>query len=476
MRTIRLALSSLPLLALGVVATPAGAADATGRVDPVDAPVARRAAAYEMFLESRAAMAIGNLDGARDRLERIIELDPAAATPRAQLARLCLETGDLKCAASAARAAVDRDPTEVSARKVLAQLSLRAWRAGRDEARLTEALGHLEAATDARPEDTGSWISRIRLLASIGRVAEAEKVAARAAATPGIDPAMPYIALVRLLVAGGKRDEAIGVLSRSEVRGRAAVPLLEMLADLYNARGDLAGQERALTRLFELRSADFSLARQLGRTRLELGDPFGALAPLRTAVHLRPTDPDASLDLARALVGLGRGAGAEALIASLPRAYQVRPPVMHLWARAAEQAGRDDAAAERLGALIDSLDGERRNDLEPSLRFRQAEAWLRAGRPDRALEALSGLESDPAVERLRIRAIELRDGRSAADEALAPRLRDEPPAAGYAALALERELALAGAKATLRRAAAWIGAAARPSRYATEMAGWLAAW
>ncbi|GAB4222583.1 MAG: hypothetical protein Kow0062_20630 [Acidobacteriota bacterium] len=454
----------------------AGAATRSTGTSAAEDPAQRAALAYTLFLEARAAMSLGNTDGARDRLEQILELDPEAATPRALLARLCLETGDLDCAEKAARDAVARDPAEVDARRVLAQLALRAWRAERDDARLVEALGHLAAATEARPQDTGSWISRIRLLASVGRLDEAEQVAARAAATPGIDPATPYIALVRLLVASGRRDRAIDILARSEVRGPAAVPLLEMLADLYNARGDLAGQERTLTRLWDLRRGDFALARQLGRTRLELGDPFGAIAPLRAALELRSSDPDAAVDLARAFVALGRGAEAEPLIATLPLAYQRRPPVLHLWARAAEQAGRHQAAAERLGTLIALLDEDQRRDLEGALRFRQAEAFLAAGRPDDALASLEGLEDGPPVERLRLRAIASRDGEAAAAAALEARIGADPPQPGLAALAIERALAASGLEQARRLSAGWIGRVADPAGWASEVAAWLVAW
>ena len=474
-----------PLVLLACCVLPAGAATGggappaeTGGSASSGGSVARKARAYALFLEARSAMSLGNLEGARERLEAIIDLDPEAAAPRALLSRLCLETGDLDCAETQARAAVARDGEDVDARRVLAQLALRAWRSGHGDAHLADALGHLAAATEARPADTGSWIARIRLLAGVGRTGEAESVAAQAAATPGVDPATPYVALVWLLVAGGHRDQAIGVLSRAKVSGPAAAPLLEMLADLHNARGDLAGQERALSRLYELRPGDFTLSRQLGRTRLELGDPYGALIPLRGALDLRPADPDAALDLARALVDLGRGAEALPLLDSLPHAYQGRPPVLHLWARAAEQAGDHEKAADRLGVLLDRLDDDQKQEFGRSLTFRRARMLLLAGRPADALEALGGLgRGEAPVERLRLRAREALEGRAAADAALARLLGDSaPPPAGLAALAIERRLVTGGADAARRVAAGWIGQADEPAKFAVAVAGWLASW
>src|SRR5690606_37354348 len=60
-----------------------------------------------------------------------------------------------------------------------------------------------------------------------------------------------------------------------------------------------------LARAAEAAPRRADIARDLGRARLDLDDPAGALEPLRRATSLDPSDPSAWFLLGRALKGTG---------------------------------------------------------------------------------------------------------------------------------------------------------------------------
>ncbi len=474
MRVLRLVAVLLACLPAGL---PGGRA-AAPRPGADEDVTARRSRAFLLYVRAREAAAEGRQDEARRLLERVLELDPEAAPVHATLARICLQAGDLACAEDEAGRAVERNPASADAHKVLAEIELGRWQRTRDRAALDRALEHLARATEARPLDTAAWVARIRILAADGRMDEAERVAREASSIPGLDAAAPWMALARTLLARGRIDEAIELLERSGLTGRAAIPVLETLADLKGNRGDLAGQEEVLLRLRDLRPEDPELLHRIGLVRLERGDDTGAVEPLRKAHELRPGDPMIRRDLARALVRLGRGKEALALLEGLPAAYRSRRTLL-TWAFAAEQAGRYGLAAERLRELEEKLDDDEQASFGQALALQRARDLLEAGRPEEAARAIRDLPDDPAVVRLRVRVL---DALGREDEAvrLVARLREKDPRnpawiALEALLAVAREgngedRAVAGALATVR------AAGDEAPTLGSQVAMWLLAW
>ncbi len=471
-------LCSLLAMTVALVAPPGDPVASAEAMPPAAAPadLQNRTDAYGAFLDAQSALSQGDEPEARALLERVVELDPGAAAAHALLARLCLRDGDVACAVENGRQAVAIAPDDADGHKVLAEIALGAYRQRRQAADLTTGLGHLERAARAEPRDPSIWIAWIRVLGGEGRLDEAEKVTREASSVPGVDASAPVMAFVRMLVAQGEDERAIRVLGDVDLAGRAEVPLLELLAELNAARGDWAEQADALTRLRAHRPADPKLAQALGRAHLEAGDAIAAVEPLESALSLRPDDAETSLDLARALVTIGRGGEASALLAALPDAFRNRPPVLHLWSRAAEQAGLHGEAARHLEALLPKLDPEQGGAIAPALRFRAAESWLAAGAGQDALRMLEGLPEDAVVTRLRVQALDALGRGEEAAFLIRTHRQANPGDAGFAALEAEHALLLQGEDAALAVALTAARASASKPRFATAIATWLSGW
>ena len=437
------------------------------------------ARSYVDFLEAQELAAQGRTREARARLESIVARDPAASGVRPILARLCLRDGDLDCASEQARRAIETDPDDADAHKVLAEIDLASYQGSTppDRKALESALGHLARAADADPRDPGVWIAWVRILGSEGRFAEAEEVTRRAAAVPGFDASPLWLALARVMLARGETDRAIALLERVEASGRAAVPLLETLADLKGSRRDFAGQAVVIEKLRALKPDDPLVAQRLGVARLELGDAYGALEPLEFALAENPGDPILRRDLARALVRLGRGREALALLEDIPDVYRSSHTLL-VWAQAAEQAARYGEAADRLDQLIDGLQPSDRSSLGPTFGLREARNRIRADQPARALEILATLPPEPPVLRLRLETLDA-VGRAAEADALLAAQRAEAPGAGtLVALDMDRTAGRGEEReaAALERGLADLRGAPDRAGSAAVAASWLVAW
>ena len=437
------------------------------------------ARSYVDFLEAQELAAQGRTREARARLESIVARDPAASGVRPILARLCLRDGDLDCANEQARRAIETDPDDADAHKVLAEIDLASYQGSTppDRKALESALGHLARAADADPRDPGVWIAWVRILGSEGRFAEAEEVTRRAAAVPGFDASPLWLALARVMLARGETDRAIALLERVEASGRAAVPLLETLADLKGSRRDFAGQAVVIEKLRALKPDDPLVAQRLGVARLELGDAYGALEPLEFALAENPGDPILRRDLARALVRLGRGREALALLEDIPDVYRSSHTLL-VWAQAAEQAARYGEAADRLDQLIDGLQPADRSSLGPTFGLREARNRIRADQPARALEILATLPPEPPVLRLRLETLDAVGRAAEADALLAAQLAEAPGAGTLVALDMDRTAGRGEEReaAALERGLADLRGAPDRAGNAAVAASWLVAW
>lgn len=399
------------------------------------AEVARRAAAYLAYLRAQELLQEGRWKEGRSELQNVLEADPDAAPVRAALARLCLREEDLACAEREARNAATLDPDDSSSRRVLADVLTMRYRREQDLVAYEAALIELEAATRLEPLDMSAWVSWIRLLGGEGRIDPAIEAARRAAAVPGSDPAVPWMAISRVLLSRGDAARAIELLDKVNVTGRAAIPILETLADLKSSRGDSVGVEATLTALERLKPDDAEVASRLGAVRLELGDPFAALAPLERALRARPNDAMVRRDLARAMVRLGRGQAALDLLAVLPEVYRSSHALL-LWAQAAEQAGQPKLAAERLEDLLGRLSSEDQASFGAAVRLRAAQNWLAFGNAARALTLLTGLDNDVTALRLRYEAWTRQGKTSAVDGDVRARLAKSPHDPALAVLSM----------------------------------------
>lgn len=445
------------------------------RSGPPPDPVRQRAESYRLFLEAQEMAGAGKTREARRQLDLILQTEPEAVPVWVALARICLREGDGEAAGKAALRALAIDPEEAEAHKILAELALARYQrlTPRDPKDLDGALEHFSRAARARPQDQSAWLAWIRLLGMEGRYDEAEEVARRAGSQPGIDPAQPWMALVRILSGRGENARLEALLGRVQLTGPVAIPLLEALVEVKAARRDFEGQAEALDRLRSLKPEDPEIARRLGAARLELADPWGALTVLQTAFAALPADPLIRRDLARSLVRLGRGAEALDLLAGIPEVFRSRQTLL-IWAQGAEQAGRWAEAADRFAAVAAALNSQEKADMEPGLRLREARARLKARQTGPALALLDPLPPVAAVVRLRLEILDAQGGGEAAENILAD-LRATGTPEGLA-LELDRLARLRGGKAAEDRVAGLAPHPAENGEKAGRAAGLLLSW
>lgn len=373
------------------------------KVPPPPDAARQKADFYRMYLEAQELAGEGKTREARHQLERILAAEPQAVPVRVALAKVCLRDGDSQCAIQEAQRALEIDPQDGESHKIMADIALTRYQSMslRDPRDLDAALSHYEKAAANRPQDLSVWLAWVRLLGIEGRFDEAENVAQRAASIPGLDPGAPWMALARIMMSRGENDRLASLLSRVEITGQSAIPLLETLAEIKGTRGDFEGQAQVLERLRGLRPEDLETARRLGAARIELADPWGALQPLQEAFASQPADPLIRRDLARALVRLGRGREALDFLAGIPEVFRSRQTLL-TWAQASEQAGRWAEAADRFSEVAAALNPQEKADLGPGLRLREAQAWLKAGQPAKALDLVDPLPPVPQVTRFRL--------------------------------------------------------------------------
>lgn len=205
-------------------------------VSPNYAPAHR--ALGEMYLQ------VGRDDEALAELTAAALIEPADALAHAGRAQLHLRNGRYQDAAGAARAALARDGTNLSALYALGTALVRLGRAGDGE----EALARFRAGQDAaRARDERAW--ELRLLRQTaaahlerGELAEAvERLQTAVALQPD---AQTYAALGAVLKRAGRTQDALDALEKA-VAAQGGVPMVHaLMADLLAALGRIDDSRR----------------------------------------------------------------------------------------------------------------------------------------------------------------------------------------------------------------------------------------
>jgi tetratricopeptide (TPR) repeat protein len=218
-----------------------------------------KAEAYYEFMMARRLESQEDFSGALAALKRALALDPSSAELQSELAGYYARRNDGEAAVRAAQAALEIDPANIEAHRVLG-LVYSAWAeafvpppGGRSEESLrADAIAHLSriADTPAMATDPNLQLTLGRLQLRTGNAKDAipilEKVVSQAPYS-----AEPYALLAEAYGSAGQIDRAVEALSNAAdiSPGRYAVPL----AELYERRGewaDAAGAyERALERV-----------------------------------------------------------------------------------------------------------------------------------------------------------------------------------------------------------------------------------
>jgi predicted Zn-dependent protease len=293
-----------------------------------------------------------------------------------------LRRGDAAAALAAARAAVDTQPQDPNAHRLLAS----ALRLGGER---DTALAALDAAIDLAPDDANLHLERASLLLDGRQLGEAEAALAR---TVGLDPNQfpAYILQAQLAIGRGDLDEADRV-ARTAARIAPDHPQVAAVeGTLALRKGDA---DRALSILSQAseRAPEESLLRHaLGFAYIAKGHYAFAEQAFRSLLEKHPSHPLRAMvaDLVRRQ---GRPGEAADELMPLLDGETATPALKRLVAEMELEAGRNDAALVRLKEALAEQPDDRR------IVAAITEAWRRLGAADDARATLESLlETHPA--------------------------------------------------------------------------------
>ena len=207
----------------------------------------------------RRQLARGDLEGAQQAFERVVDLLPSSAAGWSFLSQVHRRLGDpdgATAAAAAARAAARSPSRGITADPdplLIAVENLRADQRGREvRARRASAAGDHETAEaiyrrllTERPGSAELHYNLANALARLGRTGDAENAyRAALARDPDSSPAMANLA--NLLARGGRDQEADELYRRSVTADPGHIPTLLGASSLHFQRGNLRQAERYL--------------------------------------------------------------------------------------------------------------------------------------------------------------------------------------------------------------------------------------
>ena len=201
---------------------------------PVDE--ATQAQAYRLFMVGLHLEDEGDLDGAIDALRGAAALDPGAGEPLAALAELYSRSSRVEEAIAAARSAIERQPDNLTARRILGLVYAAA--ASRDDTpeEAAEAITHLEAARGTILPDLQVELTLARLYLRTDRAQQAVDLLEELGRA-GLGSGQAVLLLSRAYELLGRDDDALGALEAGAVSGRPSFRVLERLGRLYERRG-----------------------------------------------------------------------------------------------------------------------------------------------------------------------------------------------------------------------------------------------
>lgn len=99
------------------------------------------------------------------------------------------------------------------------------------------------------------------------------------------------MALARIMMSRGENDRLASLLSRVEITGQSAIPLLETLAEIKGTRGDFGGQAQVLERLRDCAPRIWKRLAGWARRASNWRIPGGRYNRFREAFASQPADP-----------------------------------------------------------------------------------------------------------------------------------------------------------------------------------------
>lgn len=196
-----------------------------------------------------------------------------------------------------------------------------------------------------------AYLRSYNLTKDVATAGLAQQAAQRASA---LDPELPeaQVTLGELLTATGRSAEAIAVLRKTLDRDPSSVAAILALASALQKGQDIAGAERALLRLVELRPTSWNGFNRLGTLYFLSSRYEKAVEAYRRAIALNPDVARMHFNLGGALLRLGRFEEARAAlddsirINPVPQAYSNLGAAHYLLGRFPEAAASFQRAAD----------------------------------------------------------------------------------------------------------------------------------
>ena len=352
---------------------------------------ADRAEAYYAFVLGRTLEGAGDIEGAVAAFTRATELDPDATDIWAEMAALHARQNQPDEAIAAADAALERDPDNDDAHRVLGLVyAARAGaRGGAGQEDVGRAITHLERARNPVSPDAGLYLTLGRLYVS---TREADKAIDVLNEVLEVEPQFTeaLVLLAQAHESRGEWGEAAAVYERAVMWSPQRTRYRRQLANALVNAGQAERALEVLRELVRVRTDDVGGWYGLSDLELELRNYDAAEAAARRVIELEPD-------------GL-RGAYALSSVLGARREYQAMVDVLEPAVRGAR--ARDVAAGQianllqRLGAAqaelgdhdaaIDAL--AEALELTPTdlgLLAQLAQIYLDAGRPDEAVDMVS---------------------------------------------------------------------------------------
>ncbi len=208
-------------------------------------PQADRAQAYYRFLLARHLEAQGEADRAATELREAAKLDPGAAEIRAELAALYARQDQPREAAQWGSAALEIDPSNREAHRVLGFV----------------AAGQVGLDTSVRLTDAGGLAAAVRAIDHLEAARRTDRLA---------DLAIE-LTLARLYLRTGVPGKAVPVLQRVLLSDPDRPTVVLMLAEAYEASGQLEEAAAGFRRATQQRPRDSDLHQRLGDVLFRLG-------------------------------------------------------------------------------------------------------------------------------------------------------------------------------------------------------------
>jgi predicted Zn-dependent protease len=295
------------------------------------------------FLLAKLAAEEGRYDEALSRIDRVIARNPGNPTLMYERAMMLIDAGKVERAGVELREVVTTSPGFYDANRVLGRLLLD--QAGADRSRIGEALGYLQAAYKANPDDLSTGVTVSQILRSLGRNAEAERILAAMVERAPDQRALNFN-YAQVLTTLGRGDESKKYLERTVALDPTFGPAVMQLLDIYQQGSEWQKAAELIEPIISDDPTNVEFRRQQAYFYLRAGDARAARDRFRALVAADPKDARSMLYLAESLNDLQDYAEAEKIFRQLRAADPKDPDLLASFALSlAGQKKHDEATA-----------------------------------------------------------------------------------------------------------------------------------